>query len=584
MLQKRTENRGLRRVLGALVGLAMVALTAPMARSQQPGADFQAQLAAGEFAPALQAAQQAANPQQRDAALAQVAAAQAQAGAPAAAVATVAQIGDDRARAHILAQQAGGAAGPAGGQGQNGQNNNLANFQPLMDLIQNTVSTKSWIDNGGNGTISDFPTGVSVDPTGVLRPLMQEAQSSDLAVLRSASRQAQRRTMFRRSSPLRMVSLTRLEKQIELNAALGQAPDEPMKYLAGLRRIQYIFVYPDTGDLVIAGPAGDWAAGSENRIVSVDTGDPVVRLDDLVVVFRHMMQSPNAYFGCKIDPRQDGLTRAEEFTKQMRGRKLPEGDAVRREYCRQLAAALGKQDIEVFGGLDPETRAARTLVEADYRMKLVGMGLEPGVPGLTSYMSLIKSPPKSVDMLRWWFTLNYDSVQTSQDHLAFNIRGQGVKVESENEHLDPGGQRVHTGKSDPLNRQFVESFTKHFDELCAKYPIYAELRNICDLALAASLVREEALADKVGWHMAWFGDPQAFAVEKCAAPKEVDSVVNYRPLNGGVFVVQVSGGVAVKTSELVSRKAVQVESSPQLQQQRPHSAAKPQAAGRWWWD
>ena len=31
--------------------------------------------------------------------------------------------------------------------------------------------------------------------------------------------------------------------------------------------------------------------------------------------------------------------------------------------------------MEVFGGLDPHTRAARTLVEADYRMKLVGMGL-----------------------------------------------------------------------------------------------------------------------------------------------------------------------------------------------------------------
>jgi hypothetical protein len=297
-----------------------------------------------------------------------------------------------------------------------------------------------------------------------------------------------------------------------------------------------------------------------------------------------MMKDPHAYFGCKIDPRKDGLKRAEDFVAQMRGRKLPEGDAVRQEYCRQLAAALGKQDIEVFGGLDPQTRAARTLVEADYRMKLVGMGLEPGVPGLTSYMSLIKTPPKTVEMLRWWFTLNYDSVQTSQDHLAFNIRGQGVKVESENEHLTAQGERVHTGESEPLNRKFVESFTAHFDELCAKYPIYAELRNICDLALAASLVREEGLGDKVAWHMAYFGDPQAFAVEKCTAPKEVDSVVKYRVLNGGVFVVQVSGGVVVKTDELASRKAVRVESSPQLQQQRPQSAAKPQTAERWWWD
>ena len=66
-----------------------------------------------------------------------------------------------------------------------------------------------------------------------------------------------------------------------------------------------------------------------------------------------------------------------------------------------------------------------------------------------------------------------------------------------------------------------------------KYPIYAELRNLCDLALAASLVREEGLADKVDWHMAYFGDPQAFVVEQGAAPKEVDSVVNYRLLNDG---------------------------------------------------
>ena len=134
-------------------------------------------------------------------------------------------------------------------------------------------------------------------------------------------------------------------------------------------------------------------------------------------------------------------------------------------------------------------------------------------------MSLIKSPPKEVGVLRWWFTLDYDSIQTSQDHLAFNIRGQGVKVQSENEHLTAQGERIHPGDSEPLNRQFTESFTKHFTELCAKYPIYAELRNLCDLALAASLVREEGLADKLDWHMAYFGNPQAFAVEHGGGPQ-----------------------------------------------------------------
>ena len=219
MLRIGTELRGLQRGLLVFAGLALAAISVARAGGGQPDADFQAQLAAGEFAPALAGRPKVANPQQRDAALAQVAAAQAQAGAPDAAVATVAQVGDDRARAHILAQPGGNGAN---GNNANGNNkNNGADFQPLMDLIQNTVATKSWIDNGGNGTISDFPTGVSVDPSGVLRPLMREARSGDLAALRTASLQRAGQDDVRRSSPLRMISLTRLEKQIELNAAVG---------------------------------------------------------------------------------------------------------------------------------------------------------------------------------------------------------------------------------------------------------------------------------------------------------------------------------------------------------------------------
>ena len=40
----------------------------------------------------------------------------------------------------------------------------------------------------------------------------------------------------------------------------------------------------------------------------------------------------------------------------------------------------------------------------------------------------------------------------------------------------------------------------------------------------------------------------------------------------------------VKPGDLVSRKAIQVESYPQLQEKRPNNAAKPQSADRWWWD
>ena len=74
---------------------------------------------------------------------------------------------------------------------------------------------------------------------------------------------------------------------------------------------------------------------------------------------------------------------------------------------------MGRQTITV-NGIDPRTRAARVLVEADYRMKLIGMGLEDGTIDVPSYLNLINvSPgqaPPPLDVLRWWFAMKYDAV------------------------------------------------------------------------------------------------------------------------------------------------------------------------------
>ena len=579
-----STRRGWRRppfgaVAGLLVGWCFSG-SLPVRAEDAPPVDpkIQAHAEAGEFAPAADLARQAADPRVRDAGLAQVAAAQAQAGAANAAVRTVAQVGDDRVRAHILAQVGGAAAG--GNQGAQG-GGQIADFQSLMDLITATVAPKSWDVNGGQGAIQPFPTGVWVDPNGVLCPLLKEEKDQDLASLRTASRQRPAQDDARRSSPMRMVSLPRLEKQIQLGLAAGQPPTETMQTLAGLERIQYIFIYPESGDLVVAGPAGDWTIGPESRVVGVESGQPVVRLDDLVVVLRHMMAAADAKFGCMITPRQEALARAQEFIKE--SSKHPVRPEYRRAWLEQFRSKVGKQDIEVYG-LDPRTRAARTLVEADYRMKLVGMGLESGVPGVVSYLNLIKPPPPPMGVLRWWFTLNYEAILASKDRQAYAIRGQGVKVLSENEHLTAEGKRVHTGESESLNQQFAHSFTEHFDALCQKYPVYAELRNLFDLALAAALIREEGLAEKTGWHLTCFADPDGFVVELGKAPKEVETVVNYRIINQKTFVAGVSGGVRVQPASLVKRQAIEVESSPALQQRRPSAARKQLPDDRWWWE
>ena len=69
----------------------------------------------------------------------------------------------------------------------------------------------------------------------------------------------------------------------------------------------------DSGDLVIAGPAGDWHRDQEGRFVNTDSGRPVMHLDDLVVVLRQIGARSGNRFGCSITPRQDSLARVNAF-------------------------------------------------------------------------------------------------------------------------------------------------------------------------------------------------------------------------------------------------------------------------------
>lgn len=549
-----------------------------------------AHIAAGEFGPARVLAQNLGAAQQ-DAALGAMAAAQLRAGALGGFANNFRGIGNDQIRTGFMPGGFGN-SGFAGGQSFFGPppvaagGAAMADFDSLITLIQNSTGkpTPGWTDDGGVGTVEEFRNGVFVDANGVLLKGMARANAGTLTEIRSSALSSNGNTDVRRSSGMRKVSLNRLEREVQLRRLLGQGPDEAMRSLAGLQRVQYVLLYPETGDIVLAGPAGDWARDAEGRMVSIDKGRPVLQLDDLIVLLRNAESSNKDVIGCSINPREENLARTKAFLDESTKRPLKPGQ--RDAWLGQLRDTVGKQDIVVFG-LDPRTRAARIMVEADYRMKLVGMGLEEGVPGVVSYLDAIPAANGEavpMNVLRWWFAVNYEAVQTTEGHDAFEIRGQGVKVLSENELLTERGQRVHTGKADALNRQFTESFTKHFPALAAKYPVYAELRNIFDLALVASIIQSQDLPSQAGWHMTHFGDTAQCPVELGTAPREVESVVNHRVINRTQVVAGVSGGVSCSVRSLAAKDRMVVDTYGKLKANLTGSKPKNLASDSWWWD
>jgi hypothetical protein len=548
-----------------------------------PAADVQARLAAGEFGPALVAAQGAKDAAQRDNLFGQIAAAQAAAGGQRAALDTAGDMSSDLARKAALGSL-------AGSESQRGKTNRgmrgggaFADFDSLIELITSTIKPDSWDDVGGPGAIDEFRGGVYVDATGLLHKMPANTDLS-LAAVHRVGLDATNTENPHRAAALRKVSLTRLEREVQLLAAQGRQPSEAMQTLAGLKRIRYILVYSSTGDIVLAGPAGDWRRDAEGRFIDAESSAPVLNLDDLVVTIRNAY-TDKGQFGCSITPRKDNLAAAKAVNEKWSKQPLKPGQ--REKWLGEIRAALGRQDIEVYG-IDRRTHVGHVLIEADYRMKLVGIGLEEGTPGVASYLSSIEldksgnAPPMNV--LRWWFTLNYDALSASASRDAFELHGPGVRVLSENELLTERGERVHTGDSDKLTRRFAESFTTHFDKLSARYPIYAELRNVFDLSLAAAILQSHDLPGQVGWHMTHFGPGGDYVPALGPAPTEVDSVLNRRIIGGNHVVAAVSGGVRVDPRKLTGREAVKTDNSGSIVGERQTSTPKELPRRGWWWD
>jgi hypothetical protein len=571
-------HSGVRRLSLAALVVAVGGLMTTGATAAEVGLNEQvaAHLAAGEFGAALDLAQTAGTADQRDQLTRQVVAAQAQSGDFQAARALTRRISEPRervaARGRIAQQQA-----LAGGFG--------ADFQPLMDLIQNETEGP-WLDiDGVGGTMTEFESGVRVDPNGLLYRLSDKDLTGELAALGARARTADLNADMARPSALRLVSLTRLEQDVARRLAAGQTVVESMRQLAGLSQIQYVFVYPDNGEVVIGGPAEGWRYNEYGMPVGMESGRPTLQLDDLVTVLRTFTDGGRQMFGCSIDPRPEGLKELKEFAAASQAKGPLAAGQVRR-WAEQLGQKLGRQDISVYG-IPGDSRVARVIVEADYRMKLIGVGKLDGGPHVPDYFEILAKDPQaasgSLDALRWWLTMQYDSVLHSDDHNAFEVRGSSVKCQSENQFITAQGGRVETGKAEPTNQSFAANFTQHFPELAQRDPVFADLQGVFDLALVAALLQHEQIDDRLNWDMGVFAVDGGYRPASYAVPKETDTVVNHRVFGGQDIVVQVAGGVRADLLSVLTNPELN-QSSPRLagvaQQSQPQSLPE----GRWWWD
>ena len=426
---------------------------------------------------------------------------------------------------------------------------------------------------GGRG----FAGGVKIDAAGVVSTRFATSRAQLLA--RKKGQSLARKYLagdINRKSPLRKISLVRLEQACARYEGKKTAAPLDIQFLAGLQRIDYIFVDPEGQDLVIAGPAEGFAPDAEGRVVGVSTSRPPLRIDDLIVALR-TVDSPEG-LGVSIDPVPDRLEQAKRFLQ--RNSSTTSVAAIRRRFA-QLAKILGPQTIRVWG-VPPDSHFAQAMVEADIQMKYIALGRQANrVPGLRSHLSLLK--PQGNSMQRWWATPLYEAIYTTEDRLAFQLAGQRVQILAQEELHGPGGQRIDAAVTRVTTKQFAKIFTAKFSQLADRSPIFAELQNLIDLSILAALFRKEDLPRRVGWDMKFFLSPERANLARGAVPKQIRSIYNTRNVRGRLILGLVSGGVVLSPKQTVRRIPTRIAEDSKFGERRL-KALRMTPPEKWWWD
>lgn len=378
------------------------------------------------------------------------------------------------------------------------------------------------------------------------------------------------------AAEMRMISLKGLQQAIIEAGQTGQAIPDEVEFLAGLQRIEYVFVDKDKQDVILAGPAEPWKLRPDGFVVGEVTGGSTMRLADLVVALRSVESARQQGISCSIEPTPEGRLRLQQLLRRIKLRP-GQNPAV---FEASLREAFGPQMIQLTG-IPTDSRYARTLVAADFEMKRVAMGLtDSPVNGLPSYLQMSRnSAHSSSQNPRWWMACDYDSLAKSEDGLAWKLSGQGVKTLTEQDIVADDGTVAVAGRKDKLAQLWADKMTESFTELSQEMPVFSDLQNIMDMTIVATLIVQERLSEQANLDLSVLtAESDSLPLSSYTVPKAVDPQCSFIRGRSG-WVVTASGGVDINGFEVVESQTTDSTVADTRSQ-----ALAASTSDRWWWN
>jgi hypothetical protein len=380
---------------------------------------------------------------------------------------------------------------------------------------------------------------------------------------------------LREAAEMRMVSLKGLQAAVAESHAAGKEIPAEVEFMAGLQRIEYVFVDQQNHDVIVAGPAEPWKMREDGFVVGTVTGGATMRLADLTVALRSVENARQEGITCSIEPTEEGRRRLQQLLNRVKLR--PGQSPVVLEAS--MREAFGPQMI-YLSGIPTDSRFARTLVAADFEMKRVAMGLTPSpVATLPSYLEMSRNSQQTKNQNpRWWMACNYDSLGKSEDGLAWKLSGQGVQTMTEQDVVNQDGS-VKRGGVDKMAKAWADKMTESYGDLSKEMPVFSELQNMMDLTVVATLIVQERLADKAGLDLSVLAaENDALQLASYTTPKAVEPHCSFIRGRAG-WVVTASGGVDINGFQVVQNQVADPSGSKIREE-----ALAASTGNRWWWN
>lgn len=286
----------------------------------------------------------------------------------------------------------------------------------------------------------------------------------------------------------RAVSLRVLDATLKANSS-----KEALK-LCRITRINGFVIDQQGRDIILIG--------------QVDPSSPPLHVDDFVVALRnaHMKYAEvkgNTYYysapGCSIDPQSKVMLEMLSVKNQLTSASTIEES--RRCFEEYQNVARQAQNVRVMG-VPFDSHFAKVMVDADYYMKRLTDGsVELEIEGFSSLWNLRKDNDASNTtaqswMNRFWFCPAETTYTKDGD--AVLLKDCRVKLLTEQQYVSTQGELYDSGGTDVLAEQYAEMFTRNYDTVATKRPVYRELEELFRMVALAKLMRETSALSKVG--------------------------------------------------------------------------------------